>query len=63
MVTHPKEEAFSIYYKALYDSPVVEDKAGKIRTFLGGLNLHKLSEQESKMMVEPITKEEELDEP
>lgn len=36
-VFHPKDiaEAFSTYYRALYDSPVIDEKVEKIRSLLG----------------------------
>lgn len=41
---HPKEiaEAFSVYYKTIYDSPVIDNKQEKIKTLLGKINLTKL---------------------
>uniref|UniRef100_A0A3P8TVH1 Reverse transcriptase domain-containing protein n=1 Tax=Amphiprion percula TaxID=161767 RepID=A0A3P8TVH1_AMPPE len=60
IVHHPKEiaEAFSTYYKTLYDSVETVDKTNQIKATLGKINLTKLSESASNAMKDPITKEE-----
>lgn len=60
MASHPKEiaEAFSAYYKTLYESLEANDKIDLIKTLLAKINLTKPSESESKAMRDPITKEE-----
>lgn len=57
LLSHPKEiaNAFSKYYKQLYDSP---NKADKIKQFFQQMNLTKLNDDEAKASVGTIAKEE-----
>lgn len=59
-MSHPKDiaAAFSAYYEALYDSTERSDKKEKIKNLLGKIKLPKLTENESRVMRDPITKEE-----
>lgn len=60
LVSHPREiaNAFSEYYKQLYDSVPISNKTEKIKQFLQQINLTKLNEIEAKALVETITEEE-----
>ena len=60
IMSHPKDiaDAFSAYYEALYDSTEMSDKKERIKKILGKIKLPKLTEDESRMMRDPITKEE-----
>lgn len=61
IITSQPEEivvAFKDYYKELYEREEQPDKLEKIKTFLDSVKLNRLTDEESKEMISPITEEE-----
>ncbi len=60
MLTQPKDIviAFEDYYRKLYEGQNLINKEEKVKSFLQPIDLNKLTEEEAKEMISPITEEE-----
>ncbi len=60
MLTQPKDIviAFEDYYRKLYEGHNLINKEEKVKSFLQPIDLNKLTEEEAKAMISPITEEE-----